>query len=730
MRQRMRLLMLTLFLLPACADPGGSGAKLCGGGQTVSLGGQTICLLLGTALPDAVGNPAAGLMITETGAMPLPWYETKPPSPAQQAACADVGKPYAQTVWRGVVCSDDPTLATVAKQAAVKKTLEETSTDTISAQQISDWATNCAAYCGEAACPVPQGLSGDACVDACFYGTAEVAVEHGLACADAASTLRGCLAAAQCAASACDATALVQACPFAAGAGAAPKAELSDSALAFEGVAVGASAEKTITLSNTGTAALVVTSLQVDGSAAFSAGLSGTTVAAGAAVSLDPALTVPAGGSVAIAIRFAPTSEGTVTATLRLVTNDPDQPAASVALTGTPAAAALCLKADPATLDFGVVPVGATKSLTVTVSTCGSAAVTVQTVALENVDAPSPFALGPVTSPPVVLEPGAALTVVVTYAPQVAADNTGTLRLTWGAPEDEQVLSIAITGASPAPDDCPKAVIQITEGTTVLPQTQLHLDGSTSTAPAGGITSYEWTVEAPTGSASLLQPSHTAPAPTLVANVAGTYVFRLTVRDENGTASCEPGLATVLVVPEARLHVELLWDTPGDPDPTDQGPDAGADLDLHLLHPSATAGAQSVDTDGDATPDGWNDATFDCYYLNTHPQWTANAEDPGNPSLDRDDTDGAGPENINLADPESGVTYRLGVYVWSDHGYGPSTPTVRIYVDGALAYEKVGPPMESQDFWEVGSLAFPGGTFAALLDGDAPIVVTMPLPVP
>jgi hypothetical protein len=50
------------------------------------------------------------------------------------------------------------------------------------------------------------------------------------------------------------------------------------------------------------------------------------------------------------------------------------------------------------------------------------------------------------------------------------------------------------------------------------------------------------------------------------------------------------------------LEIQLLWNTPNDPDQSDEGPEAGSDLDLHLLHPFATG----FDVDEDGQPDMWS----------------------------------------------------------------------------------------------------------------------------
>ena len=69
------------------------------------------------------------------------------------------------------------------------------------------------------------------------------------------------------------------------------------------------------------------------------------------------------------------------------------------------------------------------------------------------------------------------------------------------------------------------------------------------------------------------------------------------------------------------------------------------------------------------------------------PNWGDPGTASDDPSLDIDDTDGAGPENINLDNPETGVTYKVGVHYYNDHGYGVSYATLRLYFFGELIFE-------------------------------------------
>ncbi len=252
---------------------------------------------------------------------------------------------------------------------------------------------------------------------------------------------------------------------------------------------------------------------------------------------------------------------------------------------------------------------------------------------------------------------------------------------------------------------CTVATIECAEGTEVIPQTTLHFFGDESCSPQGGAAKWEWKVTQPAGSQSVFVPSASFPNPTFEANVAGIYTFSLNVWDEQGAPSSFPAGYVVTVIPDEAIHVELLWHTPEDMDESDTGPEAGSDLDLHFLHPWASG----PDVDGDGKPDGWFDIPFDAFWFNAHPNW--GSYDPAindDPGLDRDDTEGAGPENINLDIPEH-VTYRVGVHYWNDHGYGPSYVTVRVYIYGQLVFEEAGVKLVDADMWEVCTIEWPSG---------------------
>lgn len=181
-------------------------------------------------------------------------------------------------------------------------------------------------------------------------------------------------------------------------------------------------------------------------------------------------------------------------------------------------------------------------------------------------------------------------------------------------------------------------------------------------------------------------------------DLAGAWRFELLARAD---AQAWQRAATVLiqVIPSEDLHVQLVWDTPDDADQTD---DEGTDVDLHLRHPLAEA---------------WAQAPLDCHFANTSPDWGP-AGPQANPSLDIDDVNGAGPENINLDAPEDtaalGAGYRVGVHYYrSEHlvdgGPAGSLATVRIFLGGVLAGEFERWLPSTDNLWEVAEIHWEEG---------------------
>ncbi|TNF36900.1 MAG: choice-of-anchor D domain-containing protein [Deltaproteobacteria bacterium] len=518
---------------------------------------------------------------------------------------------------------------------------------------------------------------------------------------------------------------------------ATPRLLVQPQVVDFDTVSEGASSTKAVALLNTGAVDLVISGFYLSGSPGYTVDFAGqsyvvTAETASTGITLATPVTIASGASQHLDITYTASGPEPAEGELTLLSNDPNSPTVIQMYANV---AGPCIQVSPTRVDFGGKLVGQQSTINLQIQSCGDRALTISNV--QWVDdgfgmfAMTDIALGTL---PVDLEPGQTLYLPIIYTP-VAVSPVGSS----GSPElDEGMLRITSNAYIANYDvevsgfgtdgSCPNANITVTEGEEVIPQTTLHLSAAGSAATNGAITGWEWSVVQPSGSASVFLPSPYVEKPTFEANVVGEYIFRLKVYDALGTVSCEEATYTVYVTSPEAIHVELLWTTPGDVDETDTGYTAfgesvGSDVDLHFLHPNAINAFN---------PTGWFDSRYDCYWSDTAPNWGgAGATD--DPSLDRDDTDGAGPENLNLAFPENGTSYKVGVHYWDDWGYGISFATIRVYIYGQLRMQWANVQLVNFDMWDVATIAWPSGSVTKLEGGGSGSnqpVITHDYPVP
>jgi hypothetical protein len=196
---------------------------------------------------------------------------------------------------------------------------------------------------------------------------------------------------------------------------------LSPGSLTFTSQQVGStSSAKSVTLSNTGSAALSLTSIAASGDFAQT-NTCGSSLAAS--------------GTCTINVTFTPTASGTRTGAITLTDNAADSPQ-SVALTGTGVAPVAGLSAT--SLTFASLLVGSSSSAqTVTLHNTGTAA-----LALTNIAASGDFAQTDTCGTSLAVD--ASCTINVTFTPTAAGSRAGSIALTDNAPGSPQ--SVALTG--------------------------------------------------------------------------------------------------------------------------------------------------------------------------------------------------------------------------------------------------------------------------------------------
>ncbi len=392
-----------------------------------------------------------------------------------------------------------------------------------------------------------------------------------------------------------------------------------------------------------------------------------------------------------------------------------------------------CLEVATDRIDFGMSPVGSEALANLALSNCGTLDVRISSFDFGGES--DAFALDctlmasgtcPTAESPLVLGEAEEAILRVLFAPEGTTDDAladlDVASLTVESDAAGEAPDITVIGEAVAPS-CPIPRIEIDEGEQVAPVTTLHLSGADSSSPGGEITAWQWFVMGPSGGANVVLPSSSHTEPFLHVDLAGTYEIHLRVWDETGMESCAEEVATVEVVPDAGIHVELVWESEGD-----EGGGIGTDVDLHLLHPKA----EGLDRDDDGQGDGWFHLPWDCFWFNPNP--SAWAEGYGgnvglNPELLRDDQFGDGPEVLRVSEPLAGAEYRLGVHFWEGNGFPSSTVRLKVYILGEKVSDVGNVTLVESDLWFGAKIHWPSGFVEVPQKGQS-LHVTPDYPMP
>lgn len=425
-------------------------------------------------------------------------------------------------------------------------------------------------------------------------------------------------------------------------------------------------------------------------------------------------------------IEYAPIGNNADSGELQIRSNDPsgaDVPNAEGALTVVDIAASAdspCIQVDSTTRNLGQVPIGGATIDLVKVRNCGTQTLEITGVRLaENSDSDE-FELdlggwdvnsdGEIDNV-VRIPSGGDDEFLVRYVPVEEATDRGVIVISNNDPlQSELEIDLVARGAD---GECPVARAgALVKGVTsnlrpsfsAAPLQYIVVDGSESFDTDGRVVDYNWRfTQTPDGVTPQFGPVDEDPGDLDPSKrqfrllTAGIYELELTVEDNDGFESCgDPAVVSIRAVPNEKLLVELTWTNPEDPDELDGN---GSDVDLHMVKMG---------------PGLWFESPYDIFFRN--PNNGEGGENngiwgPESPSLDIDDRDGAGPENIQLNDPANCEWYAVGVHYFSQR-FGTAYATVRIYVDGNPnpVFEKINKPLtRGGEFWDVARIHWPSG---------------------
>ena len=213
----------------------------------------------------------------------------------------------------------------------------------------------------------------------------------------------------------------------------------STSSLTFANTMVGSSTSLAVSLTNSGTGAVIISQAAVSGSGFSLSGFSGST-------------TVAAGSSLTLTVNFTPTAAGTTTGGLSIASNATNS-LATISLSGTGVQPQISVV--PGSISFTNASVGATNTQSLTVKNTGTANLTISQASLAG----SSFTYSGLAVP-FSLAPGASSSFTVAFTPASASSFYANLALTNNSPTSP--LTIPLSGTSVA------SVLQLSASTTSL----------------------------------------------------------------------------------------------------------------------------------------------------------------------------------------------------------------------------------------------------------------------
>src|SRR5579859_686996 len=244
--------------------------------------------------------------------------------------------------------------------------------------------------------------------------------------------------------------------------------QMTPSSFNFGNLVVGKKVSQTATVLNTGNTSINVTAASVS---------SGQFAVSGITMPLSLAV----GQSSTFQVWFDPSAAGTVTGTLTIQT---DNGAASgqVALTGVATTPPQQISVSSTTLNLGSAIVGATANGSLTLTNTGGANLIISLISVSG----GPFGVSGITTPSTVA-PGGSATVNVSFIPETAGIDSGSISITSNDP-NAPTTTVSLTGTGTSSAVAPTITTQLINQTVTAGQTAMFTVVAGGTAPLN----YQW----------------------------------------------------------------------------------------------------------------------------------------------------------------------------------------------------------------------------------------------
>src|SRR5712692_8896134 len=251
----------------------------------------------------------------------------------------------------------------------------------------------------------------------------------------------------------------------------APAVTLVPGSLDFGNVTQGTSTSLNISVTNSGTATLHITTVVVGGANASDYSSSSPTC--------SPAIAV--NSACTIIVTFTPLAPGLRSATVSITDDAPGSPQ-TVTLNGTGLSSAPAVTLVPVSLDFGNVTQGTSASLNISVTNSGTAALHITTVVVAGASAGDYSSSSPTCSSAIAVN--SACTIIVTFTPLASGARSATVSITDDAPGSPQTIAVKGTGVASGPgitfSPAAPSFPTITQGTSGAAQTLTVINSGTT----------------------------------------------------------------------------------------------------------------------------------------------------------------------------------------------------------------------------------------------------------